>query len=40
VLDSRQKRAGMTPDWLDANGEITFREDYAQVQVTRYELKQ
>jgi 4-amino-4-deoxy-L-arabinose transferase-like glycosyltransferase len=26
--------------WLDANGEITFREEYAQVQVTRYELKQ
>ncbi len=25
--------------WLDANGTITFREDYAQVQVTRYELK-
>jgi mannosyltransferase len=25
--------------WLDANGEITVREDYAQVQVTRYELK-
>jgi 4-amino-4-deoxy-L-arabinose transferase-like glycosyltransferase len=25
--------------WLDANGEITFREEYAQVQVTRYELK-
>jgi mannosyltransferase len=24
--------------WLDANGEITFRENYAQVQVTRYEL--
>jgi mannosyltransferase len=24
--------------WLDANGEITFREDFAQVQVTRYEL--
>jgi mannosyltransferase len=26
--------------WLDANGKITFREDYAQVQVTRYELGQ
>lgn len=25
--------------WLDANGQITFREDYAQVQVTRYELQ-
>ncbi len=24
--------------WLDANGRATFREDYAQVQVTRYEL--
>ena len=24
--------------WLDANGTITFREDYAQVQVTRYVL--
>jgi hypothetical protein len=26
--------------WLESNGEITFREDYAQVQVTRYELRQ
>jgi len=26
--------------WLEANGEITFREDYSQVQVTRYELRQ
>jgi hypothetical protein len=25
--------------WLDTNGKITFRDDYAQVQVTRYELK-
>jgi len=24
--------------WLDTNGKITFREDYVQVQVTRYEL--
>jgi 4-amino-4-deoxy-L-arabinose transferase-like glycosyltransferase len=26
--------------WLDANGTITFRKDDAQVQVTRYELKE
>jgi hypothetical protein len=26
--------------WLDTNGQITFRQDYAQVQVTRYELKE
>jgi hypothetical protein len=26
--------------WLEANGTITFRENYAQVQVTRYELKE
>ncbi len=25
--------------WLDTNGQITFRKDYTQVQVTRYELK-
>ncbi len=40
-LDSRllREHAGMTTDWLGANGEITFRHEYAQVQVTRYELK-
>lgn len=26
--------------WLDAHGTITFREDYAQVQVTRYTLRE